>query len=105
MKKNRTMVKDDWQPSAKTVEWFRENYSYIDLPEFVENFIDQCMANGYKYVDHDRALKAWMRRQKPPSRVHGQKLYKAEPKISVNRESASNAIMSMKGVLGRRCSR
>ena len=102
MAKVKTLVKEDWFPNENTIQWFREEYSHLNLEEFVENFVDQCHANGYKYVNHDRALKAWARRQPKPPKAAGQKVYKIEPQTKVDRRKADKAISAMRGALGKR---
>lgn len=62
-KKNVTEISEDWRPSERTKTWFKQNYPQVDVDNFVEQFIDGCLAGGYVYANYDAAIRNWARRQ------------------------------------------
>jgi len=64
MKKRPCLVQDGWQPNNQTlvfIESYLEVLGYCTAEEYVLNFIDSCITHGYKYVDHNRAIRTWVR--------------------------------------------
>jgi biotin operon repressor len=60
----------DWQPSGADLSWAAAHHPDIDLAAHTEHFVASCRANGYRYLDHGAAWRAWMSESaaRPPSR-------------------------------------
>lgn len=48
---------ENWQPKESTIAKLKEKGVIVD--KAIDKFINSCQANGYKYVDFDRALLSW----------------------------------------------
>lgn len=75
----KTAIPDDFSVSPSVIEWYQKNGYTEDINKHLENFIDQCRAKGYTYIDHDAAFKnsvrkdwAGLRREQLPD-GHGMK--------------------------------
>lgn len=56
-RQGKRLLPDDWYPKEKTITALKERGVVVD--KAIDKFINSCKANGYKYVDFDRALLSW----------------------------------------------
>lgn len=48
---------ENWYPKESTIAKLKEKGVIVD--KAIDKFINSCQANGYKYVDFDRAMLSW----------------------------------------------
>jgi len=58
----KSLMKDEWQPSERTVELLREKFPRADLEYYLDEMRDHFLANGKLMASWDATYRNWVRR-------------------------------------------